>query len=57
MCSKEIKDTTSFTLARPCHDYASGVWDPYQLYLISDIEKYREELPDGLSQTAVDKTV
>ena len=39
MCSKEVKETAYLTLIRKCLEYALGVWDPYQLYLISDIEK------------------
>ena len=39
MCSKEVKETAYLTLVRPCLEYASSVWDPYQLYLISNIEK------------------
>ena len=49
-CSKEVKETAYLTLVRPFLEYASSVcnWDPYQLYLISNIEKiYKEELPDG----------
>ena len=36
---QEIKKTAYLTLIRPCLEYASSAWDPYQLYLISDIEK------------------
>ena len=39
MCTKEVKETAYLTLIRPCLEYASSVWDPYQLYLIYDIEK------------------
>ena len=39
MCTKEVKETTYLTLIRPCLEYASSIWDPYQLYLIYDIEK------------------
>ena len=39
MCSKEFKETAYSTLVRPCLEYASSVWDPYQSYLISSIEK------------------
>ena len=42
MCSKEVKEAAYLTLVRPCLEYASSVWDPYQLYLIyliSSIEK------------------
>ena len=39
MYSKEVKETAYLTLIRPCLEYASSVWDPYQLYLISNIEK------------------
>ena len=33
------KQPTYLTLVRKCLEHALGVWDPYQLYLISDIEK------------------
>ena len=39
MCTKEVKETAFLTLVRPCLEYASSVWDLYQLYLIYDIEK------------------
>ena len=39
MCSKEVKETAYLTLIRPCLEYASSVQDPYQLYLISNIQK------------------
>ena len=39
MCSKEVKEAAYLTLVRPCLEYASSVWDPYQLYLIPSIEK------------------
>ena len=40
MCPKEVKETAYLTLVRPCFEYASNVWDPYQSYfLISGIEK------------------
>ena len=39
MRSKVLKETANLTLVRPCLEYASGAWDPYQLYLISDMEK------------------
>ena len=38
MCSKEVKETACTTHVRPCLEYASGIWDPYQLYLICDID-------------------
>ena len=38
-CSKKVKETAYLTLVRPCLEYASSVWDPYQLYLISNIKK------------------
>ena len=38
-CSKEVKETAYLTLVRPSLEYASCVWDPHQLYLISNIEK------------------
>ena len=38
-CSKEVKETAYLALVRPFLEYASSVWDPYQLYLISNIEK------------------
>ena len=37
--SKEVKETAYLTLVRPCLEYVSSVWDPYQSYLISGIEK------------------
>ena len=39
MCSKEVKEIAYLTLVRPCLEYASSIWDPYQLYLITNIEK------------------
>ena len=39
MSLKEVKETAYLTLVRPYLEYASGVWNPYRLYLISDIEK------------------
>ena len=39
LCTKEVKEIAYLTLVRPCLEYASSVWDPYQLYLIYDIEK------------------
>ena len=39
MCLKEVKETAYLTLVRPCLEYASSIWDPYQSYLISGIEK------------------
>ena len=48
MYMKEVKETAYLTRLRLCLEYASSVWDPYQLYLICDIEK--EELPHGHSQ-------
>ena len=38
-CTKEVKETTYFTLVRPVLEYAAIIWDPYQQYLIDDIEK------------------
>ena len=46
MCTKEVKETAYLTLVRPCLEYASSVWDPYQLYLIYDIEKIQRRV-DG----------
>ena len=42
MCSKEVTETAYFTLVRLCLEYAFSVWDPYQLYLISNIEKTKK---------------
>ena len=30
MCPKEVKETAYLTLVRPCLEYVSSVWDPYQ---------------------------
>jgi len=38
-CIKEVKETAYFTLVRPILEYAAIIWDPYQQYLINDIEK------------------
>ena len=38
-CTKEVKETAYFTLVRPVLEYAAIIWDPYQQYLIDDIEK------------------
>ena len=42
MCSKEVKETAYLTLVRPCLEYVSSVWDPYQSYLICSIEKIQK---------------
>ena len=34
---KKVKETAYHTLVRPCLEYVSGIWDSYQLYVISDI--------------------
>jgi len=38
-CDKSIKASAYLTIVRPLLEYASCVWDPYQKYLIHDIEK------------------
>ena len=37
-CNKEVKETAYFTLVRPVLEYVAIIWDPYQQYLIDDIE-------------------
>ena len=39
-CTSSAKETTylHITLVRPTLEYASAVWDPYQQYLINNIE-------------------
>ena len=38
-CTKEVKETAYFTLVRPVLEYAAIIWDPYQQYLVDNIEK------------------
>lgn len=37
-CPREVKNTLYLTYIRPILEYASELWDPYQQYLINDIE-------------------
>ena len=44
-CTKEVKETAYFTLVRPVLEYTAIIWDPYQQYLIDDIEKIQKRAP------------
>ena len=37
-CTSSVKETAYITLVRPILEYANVVWDPYQQYLINNIE-------------------
>ena len=38
-CSINVKENAYLTIVRPLLEYAACVWDPYQEYLIYDLEK------------------
>ena len=38
-CSSDINENAYLTIVRSTLEYAACVWDPYQEYLIYDIEK------------------
>ena len=47
-CSINVKENAYLTIVRPLLEYAACVWDPYQEYLIYDLEKIqRREQLDG----------
>jgi len=41
--TKEVKETAYFTLVRTILEYADIIWDPYQKYLIDNIEKVQHK--------------
>ena len=38
-CSINVKENAYLTIVRPLLEYAACVWDPYQEYLLYDLEK------------------
>jgi len=38
-CSSNVKENAYLTIVRPTQEYAAYIWDPYQDYLIYEIEK------------------
>ena len=38
-CSRQVKESAYLIMVRPQLEYASAVWDPYQIGDISELEK------------------
>ena len=46
-CSINVKENAYLTIVRPLLEHAACVWDPYQEYLIYDLEKFKDEQLEG----------
>ena len=49
-CTSSVKKTAYITLVRPILEYASTVWDPYQQYLINNIEMIQRQAARWVKQ-------